>query len=249
MSQNVPSGPSAWNGGLTYISISFEFIQIGFNNNTGHQLSFDVNDAPSYHPAAYIMLTSSIDAKDAPMPFVFEYKSGSSIVDNPILATGISTSLGGSAKSTSNMYINIGVDDDLELSINGAIGMLKNLPPFIRITNSNYYVKSFAVSYAPSVSMIINAGSGLIINAGSGYGPSSPSASGYYGIDRDSTYQLAGSRSYVGLWPTTLSYNLESDVDYPIIIPNSKLKQYFKPEIINEIKIIYNMGQIFLYNN
>lgn len=244
MSQNVPSGPSTWNGGLTNISISFEFRQIRFNNNTGHQLSFDVNDGPSYRLAAYIMLTSSIDAKDATMPFVFEYKSGSSsIVDNPILATGVSTRLGGSAQSTSSMSINIGVDDDLELSINGAIGMLKNLPPFIRITNSNYYVKSFAVSYAPSVGMIING------NAGSGYGPSSSSASGYYGIDRDSTYQLAGSRSYVGLWPTTLSYNLEADVDYPIIIPNSKLKQYFKPGITNEIKIVYGMGQIFLYNS
>ena len=44
MSQNVPSGPSTWNGGLTNISISFEFRQIRFNNNTGHQLSFDVND-------------------------------------------------------------------------------------------------------------------------------------------------------------------------------------------------------------
>lgn len=233
MSQNVPSGPSTWNGGLTNISLSFQFLNIRFNNNTQQQLSFEVNPI---NLAAFITLASSIDAYSNPMPFTFEYSS--SIIDNPILAPGISTRPGGSTQPSSSMSINIGVDDNLELSINETIGRFKYLPPFIRIDSINDYVKSFAISYS-GVSMYINGNSAMTCR------PATSITSGYYGIDRDSTSSL----SYVGLWPTTLSYNLESDVDYPIIIPNSKLKQYFKSGITNEIKIIYAVNQMFLYNS
>lgn len=233
MSQNVPSGPSTWNGGLTNISLSFQFLNIRFNNNTQQQLSFDVN--PIIRTGAFITLASSIDEYSDLMSFTFDYSS--SIIDDPILATGSSTRPGGSTQPSSSISINISVYDNLKLSINETIARLKNLTPFIRINNNNDYVKSFAVSYS-GVSMYINGNSAMTCR------PTS-STYGYYGIDRDSTSSL----SYVGLWPTTLSYNLDPDTDYPIIISNSILKQYFKAGITNEIKIIYAVNQMFLYNS